>query len=660
MNSNISGSQLTLLEEMTPRFGSGFLKDHAGKILTNPRIAIVELVANCWDAGADLVDITWPENYGENVIIKDNGIGMTYSDFINRWNEFSYNRLEHQGPDVLFPPKNKRSSRKAFGRNGKGRHGMFCFSNEYKVETFKDGQKNIFKVHRSENFTTPFKIIWLGKEETSENGVMLSARLDMNHLQVADVKDLIGSKFVADPAFKIVINDELVELTDLEHLSVNYDLPINSLGTVKIRHFDTRKTGRTSKQHGVAWWVNKRLVGEASWKGFDDNPYLDARRSEAKRHTFVVEADMLENSVEPDWDGFKDTPEFNAVSEKVKDFILDRLQEIFSDLQKIRKIEAISSNRSEVKELDPGSRKVVGSFVDELQRISPTITQKDLNATVEILTKLEKSRSQYTLLEQLAKLDPNDLDNLSEILSKWTVNETKLVMDELGKRLKLIESLEKLVENPLADELHDIQPLFEGGLWIFGPEYESVEFISNKSLASVIRDFFHEDEVKLSTPKRRPDIVTLPDSTISIYSADAFDDRSEVSGYSRILIIELKKGGFTLTTKERRQGEDYASELRKSGKVNRDTKIIGFVLGDRIDDDAIEPSVIGNTTIYTRPYSVVLRQAHARTFNLLEKMKKIRDEAGIEDFESDPEIEMILNQPQQMELILEKNIEGQG
>jgi len=659
MNRNLNGSQLPLLDEMTPRFGSGFLKDHAGKIITNPRIAIVELVANCWDAGADLVEITWPENYGENIIIKDNGVGMTYSEFINRWYEFSYNRLEHQGPDVLFPPNNKKSSRKAFGRNGKGRHGMFCFSNDYKIATIKDGQKNTFKVYRTENFATPYKINFLEKEDSSENGVILTARLDMNHLPISDIKELIGSKFVADPAFKIVVNGELVELTDLEHLSVNYDLSVNSLGLVKIRHFDTRKTGRTSKQHGVAWWVNKRLVGEASWKGFDDNPYLDARKSEAKRHTFVVEADMLENSVEPDWDGFKDTPDFNVVSEKVKDFILDRLQEIFSDVQRIRKIEAISSHRNEVKELDPGSRKVVGSFVDELQRKSPTITQKDLNATVEILTKLEKSRSQYTLLEQLAKLDPNDLDNLSDILSKWTVNETKLVMDELGKRLKLIESLEKLVENPLADELHDIQPLFEGGLWIFGPEYESVEFISNKSLASVIRDLFKENGVNLSTPRRRPDIVTLPDSTISVYSADAFDERSEVSGYSRILIIELKKGGFTLTTKERRQGEDYASELRKSGKVNRNTTIIGFVLGERIEDDANESSKIGNTTIYTRPYSVVLRQAHARTFNLLEKMKKIRDEAGIEDLEIDPDIEMILNQPQQMDLILEKNFDGQ-
>lgn len=38
-----------------------FLESWAGSIITNPSTAIVELVANCWDAYATEVKIDWPD-----------------------------------------------------------------------------------------------------------------------------------------------------------------------------------------------------------------------------------------------------------------------------------------------------------------------------------------------------------------------------------------------------------------------------------------------------------------------------------------------------------------------------------------------------------------------------------------------------------------------
>jgi hypothetical protein len=246
-------------------------------------------------------------------------------------------------------------------------------------------------------------------------------------------------------------------------------------------------------------------------------------------------------------------------------------------------------------------------------------------------------------LEQLSKLSPDDLDGLSQILSEWSVNEARIVLDELGKRLKLIEMLENLVEDPSVDELHQIQPLFEKGLWIFGPEYESIDFIANKSLHRVMKTFFKDEEVELSTPRKRPDLICLPDSTISIYSADAYDEEAEVNGFSKILIIELKRGGFTIGRKEKQQAQEYAIEIRKSGKIEKDTPIVGFVLGASIDPDAQEPVSEGKTTIFARTYSVVLRQAHARVFNLQEKIKDIKIENGVDGELLDDDIEQLIN-----------------
>ena len=634
---------------LLPRFGRGFLKDHAGLIMTDPKIAIVELVANSWDAGADRVDITWPDTFRGFVEIKDSGTGMTYEEFTERWRELNYNRVEAQGDEVEFPPDNLKSHRKAFGRNGKGRHSMFCFTDEYLVETWRDGQANRFRVARTSG-RTPFTITSEDQFPREGHGTIISATLVFNHLSVQDVRDLIGSKFVADPSFRIYVNGEAVQLTDLEHLCEKEELTIDGWGSVLIRRYDTQERGRTSKQHGVAWWVNKRLVGEPSWKHLE-GAYLDARTSEARRYTFVVEADILADQVKTDWSWFHASAKTDVVVPTVEGHILQQLQELMQDVRKSRKIAALQEHRQLLEELPPISQYHVGRFLEEIQIRCPTMGQKELLDTVGVLSRLEKSRSGYTLLEQLARLDPQDLDGLSLILEQWTVHDVQVVLNELDWRLKLIERLEELLESDSSDELHDIQPLFERGLWIFGPEYEAISFMSNRSLSTIVGEFFGDKRVILSSPRKRPDFVALPDSSIGVYSSDVYDERGEVCGIAKVLIVELKRGGFKVTRKERQQALDYASEIRKSGKIQESTVVVGFVLGTTVAVDArVELSEGQHTTIYPRPYSTVLRQAHARTFDLLKKLQ-----AAKERLLFDPEVEQVLMAPEQFALFSEAN-----
>jgi len=96
---NMETSQATLLH---PRFSEGFLDDHAGRVISNPHIAIVELVANSWDAGARRVDITWPDEEGGVFEIVDEGTGMTKEGFENVWPELNYNRVQRQGSRENF------------------------------------------------------------------------------------------------------------------------------------------------------------------------------------------------------------------------------------------------------------------------------------------------------------------------------------------------------------------------------------------------------------------------------------------------------------------------------------------------------------------------------------------------------------------------------
>jgi hypothetical protein len=311
-----------------------------------------------------------------------------------------------------------------------------------------------------------------------------------------------------------------------------------------------------------------------------------------------------------------------------------------SDIRSDRKREALKANKDNIKRLPLISQKQIAEFLDEIQEICPTMQQRDLDNAVQVLAKLEKTRSGYALLQKLSRLEPNDLEQLEIILHEWSVTDAKKVLDELRYRLDLITQLDSLVERHSADELHDLQPLFERGLWIFGPEFESISFTSNRSLSTVVKKFF--GNANLEYPNKRPDFVVLPESSIGVYACDDFDDNHEVSGFKTIVIVELKKGGFKITDEEKNQASKYARELRKSGKVNKSTKIVCYVLGTYVNPLDSEISTDGETIIHPRTYNTILRQAHARTFNLLRKIESVQEP----ELASDKELQEVLRNEQ--------------
>src|SRR5665647_3832533 len=79
MREPIGGTHMTDQQELFPTtpfaFGPRFLHDHAGHIITDPRIAVVELVANSYDAGSSKVDIEWPTTGMGAFCVLDNGTG---------------------------------------------------------------------------------------------------------------------------------------------------------------------------------------------------------------------------------------------------------------------------------------------------------------------------------------------------------------------------------------------------------------------------------------------------------------------------------------------------------------------------------------------------------------------------------------------------------
>lgn len=144
---------------------------------------------------------------------------------------------------------------------------------------------------------------------------------------------------------------------------------------------------------------------------------------------------------------------------------------------------------------------------------------------------------------------------------------------------------------------------------------------------------------------KRPDLVIASDYTISATCTEAFDD-NDIAYVDRILIIELKKGGFTIGKKEIGQAEGYVESIYKGNKLNAKPYIKAFVIGDSVDAFTSHHKKLddfGEVIAYT--YDQLVRTAEKRLFNLKTKL-----EEHYNQFNSDDYVNAIMNEPEQLRL----------
>src|ERR1700733_8739276 len=255
---------------LEPTYDPRFFEDAIGRtLLSDPKVAIIELIANAWDAFARKVTIQLPNTEtGQTFSIEDNGCGMTHAEFSDRWMELSYNRIEHQGIYAEKPPAcQSLPDRKAFGRNGKGRHAGFCFSKgEFFVETHKTGKRLLYRVFKPQTQDKPFKSEKLEESNSRKTGTKLYAETPVDvSISAGDLRAEIGMRFLSDPTFEVIVDGEKVIFEHIpDQCKTTADIDVPGVGTITLLTIDTQESDRTTRLHGIAWQVRGRLVGEAS------------------------------------------------------------------------------------------------------------------------------------------------------------------------------------------------------------------------------------------------------------------------------------------------------------------------------------------------------------------------------------------------------------
>lgn len=589
-----------------------------GTIVSQPDIALTELVANAWDAGATKVYISIPENNNQILYVEDDGVGMSEEEFKQHWMKLRYNRLKNQGRDVIFPDgvNNKRI---AFGRNGVGRHGLFCFGNEYVVITQKDGKKLTFKIKPNVQ-NEPFAVIERKEEISDGHGTRLEVVVTKNLPKSNKMIEILSARFLHDPQFRITVNHTTLDISDLTGGQEPIELRVEGTDIELTAYFiDTTKAGRKSIFQGIAFWQSGRLVGEPSWV-LGKTMILDGRTTLAKRYTFIFKSEDLSDYIKEDWSGFKDCDETEMMFNKVESFVNQCFDDTASTSAEIVTENLDSSIKASLKTLNPLVREEVKDVITGIVKNNPKVKQDSVDLVVQTVINLEKSKNGHDLLEKLSHLSADDINGLNELLSKWTVGDALVVLNEIDRRLSIITAIRKLSSEKTTDELHVLHPMIAESRWLFGPEYESSEYIFNRQMRTAVSKIFGED--KLHTVdinyKKRPDLICLPSSTIGVTGIEEMTADLNLAKVRKLLLIELKKGAFKITREERNQAQGYVEDLLASNLGN-ECQITAYVVGDSIADNLKSPIKVGDGnqgTIYVTTYDQLVDTAERRMFGL--------------------------------------------
>ena len=192
-------------------------------------------------------------------------------------------------------------------------------------------------------------------------------------------------------------------------------------------------------------------------------------------------------------------------------------------------------------------------------------------------------------------------------------------------------------------------PLVSQAKWLFGVEYDNLNYTFNRQLTTVMHTLLmsqRKEDLNINW-KKRPDLVIGSEFSVSSTCIEE-TDANDMFCISKILIIELKKGGFTIGRSEVGQAEEYIDSIYHGNKLNCKPKIKAYVVGDSVSPVIGKHKTLesyGEVYVYT--YAQLVQTASKRLFNLKNKLVERYHEMDVKDY-----ITEILNEPQQTEMVI--------
>jgi hypothetical protein len=536
--------------------------DHLGlNLYSNIPAVLSEVVANAWDASAEVVDITL-DLANQSVVITDDGDGMTAEDVNKRFLYVGYRRRDDLSPV-------NRLGRHVMGRKGIGKLSLFAIADEIQVETAKDGEQHGFVLRtddiraaiRDEEIYYPEPIDTDVSVTRGTRVALAGLKVRMNAGTERFLRRRLARRFsVIGPMsqFGVLINGEPIAVADRGYFhAVEYLWTLGDNAHVEALCVNKKRSHALSAEvdPGNGWtvtgWIGtvdeqKSLGGEANvlpiltWgKVAHENilPELDQSGVFAKYIIGEVSADFVDADDQEDIatsnrQSIKETdPRFHAL----RDYLVEAVRTIGSQWRNWRNEDAADKARENpvVKEwfesLHGDALKAAKQLFGKIGRLPLSETQDRTELYKHGILAFEKLRLR-DLLSELARIEAAaDLELIGRVFASIDEIEAAQYGEIVRGRLSVIEKFTNLVDDDERERV--IQAYLFDHLWLLDPSWERAS--TNRRIEEKVTTEFADVDARLSSEEK----------------AGRIDIRYRTAAGKHI-IIELKKYGRRVKTGE--------------------------------------------------------------------------------------------------------------
>ncbi len=539
------------------------------------KVAIAELVANAWDAGATEVWVQVPEEAEYNrteskITIRDRGSGMSPDAVQTDYLVVGRNRREAErelGED------GQEATRPIMGRKGIGKLAGFGLASTMTLLTWAEGNPPVELILKAGDLKTkdnsagsiPIKGrigVEAGADTPSGTVITLEQLRHSSPLEIEKLREALARRFSrrVRGVMKIYVNEqELGEPSlDLELRVPETDLETVTLAdgnTVQCYYGFSRGVIPSTELRGFTIYVRGKTAQAPPF--FFNVEGTASGQHGTKYVTGAIEADFIDEGSDDDGDVIStDRQEIDWEMETVQvlhkwgDELCRKILREWADRKGKQMVDLISEKqdfRQRIERLDKASQGQVTKFLQILGQ-AESEHEKSLELA-DALIRAYEFRTFHDVIGELESVadDPEQLTELLQRLNEWKVLESRAVLEIIKGRLSIIEKFHSMLVNDApetapkvgADNIHD---LIAGYPWLLNADWQVLS--EEKTLSKQLQEWNAAD-IDDEDDRLRYDFLALTDE-------------------KRLVIVEIKRSGHPVSIEDVQKLERYQARLSRA------------------------------------------------------------------------------------------------
>jgi len=622
--------------------------NHLGiNLYSNIPAVLSEVVANAWDADAEIVEISI-DKAQEQISITDNGHGMNLADVNEKFLTVGYRRRDKGGAVTL---KHKRH---VMGRKGIGKLSLFSIARVIDVYSIRSGSQNAFrmdvddikqKIKKKSGTYHPKPLRHFPSDLKKGTRIVLSG-IKKNVFQAESALrkrlarrfSILGDQF----SFAIEVNGKKIEIADRDYFhKLQFIWTYGSDGDEvaksckKLEHHQERDGTVLNGEYAVSGWIGSvREAGDLKDEQENLNKIVIMVRGKLAQEDILdafaeggmytkyligeIEADFLD---EDDKDDIATTSRQKIIEDDSRyrllvKFLQKELKNIQGSWTELRNKEGtkealqLPAVKEWFKSLGAADQKRARSLFGKINQLTLNSKEEKRRLFKHSILAFESLRYKQNL-DAIENLSPENIAAFAEIFTNLDDIEASLYHQIVRERIQIIEALrEKVEENELEKIIQE--HLFDH-LWLLDPSWERTT--ASEYMEQQVDKEFGRIRAKLSSEERKGRLDIKYRTT---------------SG--KHLIIELKRADRRLSSYVLlQQGSKYRSGLKKIlTQLNRPHEaievvcVVGQPLTDWAEEGGREESakVLAQKDTRVVTYQELLENAYKSYQAYLDKKKE--------------------------------------